>query len=231
MARQRMARKRPDEDYSDMPSIRTLPSLALAALSAFAVQTAVAQPFESGVHYRELTPAQPTNSVEGRVEVVEMFRYDCPGCYRFEPYLRQWTESKPDYVDFVRIPAVFNDLQKLHAQAFYTAETLGKIDEMHDAFFEEIHENGNLLGTEAALRDFFRRFGVNTVEFDRTFSSFAVHTKVQRATELGRRYRIPETPSIVVNGKYLSLGGLAGSYETWFAVVGHLALTELSEIE
>jgi hypothetical protein len=58
-----------------------------------------------------------------------------------------------------------------------------------------------------------------------------VHTKVQRATELARRYRIPETPSIVVNGKYLSLGGMAGSYETWFDVVGHLALTELRASE
>jgi protein dithiol oxidoreductase (disulfide-forming) len=205
---------------------RALPAAALLSLFGLAAQTAAAQTFEAGIHYRELSPVQPTSSAADRVEIAEVFRYDCPGCYRFEPYLRQWKENLPDYVNLVRIPAVFNDLQRLHAQAFYTAETLGKIDEMHTTFFAEIHERRNLLSSEAALAALFGRFGVDRDTFTKTFNSFAVHTKVQRATELARRYRIPETPSVVVNGKYLTLGGMAGSYDNWFAVIDHLAASE-----
>lgn len=204
--------------------------VAILVLVAFGAGKAAAQPFEAGVHYQELSSAPPTNSAE-EVEVAEVFRYDCPGCYRFEPHVQQWKASIPDYVNFVQIPAVFNDLQRMHARAFYTAEALGKLDEMHGEFFAEIHERRNLLESEAALEEFFGRFGVDREAFSATFDSFAVHTKVQQATDAVRRYRIPETPAVVVNRKYLSLGGMAGGYGTWFDIIDYLAAAEYGDGE
>ena len=64
--------------------------------------------------------------------------------------------------------------------------------------------------------------------FDATFDSFAVSTKVQRAKELVSRYRIPETPTVVVNGKYLTRAALAQGYDRWFAIIEELAATERS---
>jgi thiol:disulfide interchange protein DsbA len=182
--------------------------------------------FELGVHYLRLSPTQPTSSSPDQVEVCEVFWYGCPHCFNFDPSLERWRESKPDYVSFVRVPAVWNPLLQLHARAFYTAEALAKGDEMHAEFFREIHERGNTLDSEAKLQEFFGRFGVNATAFKTAFDSFGVHTKLQRADELSRRYRIQSVPTIIVNGKYTTDGGQAGSYEELLALVDELAASE-----
>ena len=182
--------------------------------------------FEMGVHYMRLSPTQPTSSNPDQVEVCEIFWYGCPHCFNFDPSLKAWQETKPDYVSFVRVPAVWNPLLQLHARAFYTAEALGKGAEMHEEFFREIHERGNALDSEAKLQEFFGRFNVDANAFKAAFDSFAVHAKLQRADELSRRYRIQSVPTIIVNGKYTTDGGQAGSYDDLLALVDELAAAE-----
>jgi len=184
--------------------------------------------FEMGVHYMRLSPTQPTSSNPDQVEVCEVFWYGCPHCFDFDPHLTRWQETKPDNVSFVRVPAVWNPLLELHARAFYTAEALGKGGEMHDEFFREIHERGNMLDSEAALQAFFSRFDVDATAFKAAFDSFEVHAKVQRADELSRRYRIESVPTIVVNGKYTTGGGRVGSFEELVALTDELAAAELA---
>ncbi len=182
--------------------------------------------FEMGTHYMRLSPTQPTSSNPDQVEVAEIFWYGCPHCFNFDPYLERWQTTKPDYVSFVRVPAVWNSLLQLHARAFYTAEALGKGAEMHSAFFSEIHERGNMLDSEAKLQEFFGRFGVDAAAFKTTFDSFAVQAKLQRADELSRRYRIESVPTIIVNGKYTTDGGQAGSYDDLLALIDELTAAE-----
>ena len=140
--------------------------------------------------------------------------------------MKSWVAKKPEYVSFVRVPAVWNPLVRTHAQMFYAAEALGKGAEMHDAFFKEIHDNKNLLDTPEKIQALFGKFGVDAAAFKSTWESFAVHTKLQRADELSRRYKISSVPTIVVNGKYTTDGGMAGNYEDLFALVGELAASE-----
>src|SRR5690606_25334323 len=185
--------------------------------------------FRLGVHYQRLSPTQPTSSGPEQVEIAELFWYGCPHCYDFEPYIARWLDTKPGSLSFVRIPAMWNDLLRLHARAFYTAEALGKLDEMHAAFFAEIHERGNRLETREAVERFFARFGVAPDAFAETFDSYAVHTKVQRAEELARRYRITSVPSVVINGKYTSNATLAGGYDALIELIDELADAERPE--
>jgi len=99
--------------------------------------------FEMGEHYLRLSPTQPTSSNPDQVEVCEVFWYGCPHCNELDPLLEQWQEQKPDYVNFIRVPAVWNPTLQLHARAFYTAEALGKGAEMHTDCFREIHERAD----------------------------------------------------------------------------------------
>lgn len=199
---------------------------ALGAPHAAAQTSVSADELTAGRDYRAIDPPQPTSTDDGRVEVTEIFQYSCPHCYSLEPMIEQWKAQKADYVNLVRLPASWNALSQLHARAYYTAEALGKLDEMHQAFFNEIHVQGNLLETEDALAAFFGRFGVDEETFRKTFNAFSTHTKVQRADDLVRRYRVPATPNIVVEGKYLTDGTMAGSYERWFAIIDALAERE-----
>ncbi len=182
--------------------------------------------FKLGTNYIRLSPTQPTSSSPTEVEVAEVFWYGCPHCYHFEDNLKRWLAKKPSYVHFIRIPAVWNPLLRLHARAFYTAQILGKGDAMHAAFFNEIHVAHNELDTEDKLAAFFGRFGVDAATFKKTFESYAVQEKMQRADELNRRYRIEAVPSMVVNGKYMTNGNMVGSYDDMLALVDELVASE-----
>ncbi len=79
--------------------------LSIAFLTCF-TGAGAADSFEQS--YKIIRPAQPTQT-EDKIEVVEVFWYGCPHCYDFEPYIDQWLASKPDDVEFLRMPAIFNE--------------------------------------------------------------------------------------------------------------------------
>lgn len=210
-----------------------LRALVFVAAASFGAAEAAAQqvatpPFEAGKHYAVLTPPQPTSTEPGKVEVAEVFMFGCPACFSFEPSIQAWLEHKADYINFVRVPAQWSSHPEspMHARAYYAAEGLGKLGEFEEDFFNEVHMKGNLLDTEPKLAAFFAAHGVDEATFKSTFNSFAVDSKVKRAAELVQRYRVQSTPSVVVNGKYLTVGRMAGSVEAWFAIIDELAARE-----
>jgi thiol:disulfide interchange protein DsbA len=182
--------------------------------------------YREGTHFVRLSPVQPTSTGPEQVEVAEFFMYSCIHCYNFEPYVTQWLEQKADYVNFVRVPTVWNQVVRLHAQAFYAAEALGKGEQMHTPFFREMHVTNNYLQSEDAMADFFGRFDVSQEDFESAFNSFAVHTKLQRADELARRYGVDSTPTIVINGKYRTNASMAGGYPELLELINALAASE-----
>src|SRR5690606_6473820 len=80
--------------------------------------------FREGVHFERLVPTQPTIGGPDKIEVAEVFWYGCPHCRDFEPIINAWAERAPANVRFVRIPAAWNPLMKLHAQLYYTEQEL-----------------------------------------------------------------------------------------------------------
>ncbi len=196
-------------------------------MEELAAKAAAASRFEANQHYRRLSPAQPISTDTGQIEVAEIFMYSCPGCYAFEPHITRWKERKADYINLVRIPAMFHRVAIVHAQAYYTAEVLGITEEIHSAFFQEFHANNNMLDSESSLRRFFGRFGVSEEDFTSAWNSFTVQFRMERARELAGRYTIGETPTVVVHGKYVITGAMAGSYDTWFEIIDGLAAREM----
>jgi thiol:disulfide interchange protein DsbA len=184
-----------------------------------------AEPVE-GKQYKLLKPAQPTNVDPGQIEVVEVFWYACGHCYLIEPAVESWNKKgRAANVQLIQMPATWNEMLKTHARAFYTVETLGK-PELHDEIFREINVRGNRLDTTAKLEDFFVSRGVSKADFKKTYSSFAVESSVRRAEELNRRYQITSTPTFIVNGKYKTDVGMAGSEEKLFETINALAAKE-----
>jgi protein dithiol oxidoreductase (disulfide-forming) len=203
-------------------------ALLLAAVASITAPASAqnAAKLQAGKQYTLISPAQPTDSPAGQVEVTEIFMFGCPGCYAFEPQLQKWLATKPAYVNFVRVPAMWEPWAPLHARAYYTAEALGKLKDIEGPFFNEFHAKGNRLDTEAKIAAFFQLYGVDATTFKNTFNSFSVVAKVKRADELVRRYQAQSTPTIIVNGKYLTTGAQAGTYEGWFEVINELAARE-----
>lgn len=182
--------------------------------------------FELGTHYQRFPAAQGTSSSPDLIEVAEIFWYGCPHCYTFDPYLENWRKNLPDDVSFVRIPAVWNAVLQIHARAFYTAEALDVVAELHSPIFREIHNNQNFLDSQGALAEFFEQHGVEADAFNAAYESFAVNTKLNRADELSRRYRIASVPTVVINGKYTTDAGMAGGYDELIDLIDDLVAME-----
>jgi len=199
----------------------------LAGIFLLAGQAAVSADFAEGVHYKLLKPAQPTNVAPGKVEVVEVFWYACGHCYLIEPRLEAWIQKgKPANVEVVRLPATWNEVLKTHARVFYTAELLGKLPQLHNEIFREVNVRGNRLDTPDKIEAFFVSHDVSKADFQKAFAGFAVDSKVNRAADLNRRYRIASTPTVIVNGKYVTDAGMAGSEEKLFELINVLAARE-----
>jgi len=182
--------------------------------------------FREGTHYKKIVPAQPTNAAPGKVEVAEAFWYGCGHCFSLDPALESWRGKAPSYIEFIRIPAMWNDTTRMHARLYYTAESLGKLQELHSLIFREIHVNANPLNTVDKIEAFFKQHGVSPEEFRKTFSSFSVESKLQRADFLNRRFRVQSVPMIIVNGKYSTDVSDAGGEQALFALINELAAHE-----
>ncbi len=189
----------------------------------------------AGRDYTVLSPAQPSNAPPGKVEVVEMFWYGCPHCYAFDPILENWKKHKAAYVEFVRIPVMWADIHRAHARLFYTAlqAALGKLDQLHSKVFDQIHQQGDELyvsgDPQATLDDevkFAEANGIKKADFVNAYNSFGVQANLQKADDLGRRYRIDAVPTIVIDGKYESDVGRAGDENKLINLINDLAASE-----
>lgn len=208
--------------------MKTVTKWLLALIFPFSIMVTVqAGDFVEGKQYLALSNPQPTSSPD-RIEVVELFWYGCPHCYDLEPFISDWQASKPEDVEFVRMPAILGKGWELLAKAYYTAELLDVMDKVHPALFYAMHKERQKFKSEADVQALFSNQGVPADDFKNTFNSFAVAVKVNHARQMTRRYAITGVPTIIVNGKYSTSGSLAGGNLQIIEVLNYLIDRERS---
>ncbi|EIJ41560.1 putative dithiol-disulfide isomerase involved in polyketide biosynthesis [Beggiatoa alba B18LD] len=175
--------------------------------------------------YTLINPPQPTTTAD-KVEVTELFWYGCPHCFSFEPHINAWLSKKADYIEYVRVPAVFNNNWALHAKAYYTAEALNVVDKLHTALFNAIHLQKKRLADEASIMEVFKENGVSEEDFKKTFNAFVVDSRMRRANVLSVGYGATGVPAVIVNGKYLLSSDKTGGYDNLLKIVDYLAEKE-----
>jgi thiol:disulfide interchange protein DsbA len=175
-----------------------------------------------GTHYRSLAVPAFASQAGDKIEIVEVFMYWCFPCFAFEPHFAAWAQSRVEEIHVVRVPAYWGRNAALHARAFYAAELLGIGDAVHAAFFNELHVAKRSLDTEDALAAFFETFGVDNARFRRVLNSDAVTALAAGAEQLVRQYQVTGTPSLIVNGEFVTGGAMADSYENLIEIVDEL---------
>jgi thiol:disulfide interchange protein DsbA len=191
------------------------PALLMFLTNAFSPVQAQSPAPVPGKDYIEIPNGSPLEPADGVVVVEEFFNYICPACNSFEPQFAAWTAQLPPNVKLVHIPAAFRADFVQYARAFYAAQSFGLVDETHKAVYDAIHR-AHVLPAEGDKPDeeriaaFYAEFGVDTQEFLAAMQSFGVDYKISRGTEHMQRSRVPSTPSIVINGRYLVRGATYG---------------------
>jgi thiol:disulfide interchange protein DsbA len=197
----------------------------VASVTAGAADPAPVTTWEAGKNYFLIEPPQPT-ATGNKVEVLEVFSYACPHCAHFQPYAEQIRQALPDYAVFGYMPAIFRPDWEPYARAFYTAQSLGILDQTHQALFDALHRDHLPLRSIDDLATFYAQHGADKARFLAASGSFEVESKVSRAREMVKAYGVDGTPTVVVNGKYRITGQSAGGYPQLIALVGELVKKE-----
>lgn len=193
----------------------------IVMLSVFA-GTVRAANFEQGVHYFEVLSPQPVQTGD-KIEVLELFWYGCPHCFRLEPVIETWLETGiPDNAQYVRLPAVLNPSWGFHSRVYYTFEALGALDALHPAFFDEIHVRRKRMNNIDQVAAFAERYNIGRDTFESAYNSFAVDSKARHAQLVSRRYDATGVPAFVVDGKYRASVSSAGGPQELMQLVNFL---------
>lgn len=200
--------------------------LLSAWILALSLSSGAAAQLAPGKDYQLINPAQPTAS-GAKVEVIEFFYYGCPGCNSLLPHLSAWLKKKPADVEFRRAPVVFQDGWLPLTTAYYAFDAMGLVDKLHHELFRAIHERRTLeikglLRDQKPLFDWVEKQGVDRKQFVDVYNSFGVRSRTNRSIELPGNYHVTSTPTLVVDGRYLTTPAMVGSYEGYFRVLDQL---------
>lgn len=179
-----------------------------------------------GKDYQLIKPVQPTASGT-KVEVIEFFYYGCPGCNSLQAPLETWLKRKPADIEFRRAPVVFQDAWLPFTTAYYAFDAMGLVDKLHRPLYSAIHEqrvlsDKGLLKDQKPLFEWVAKQGVDRQKFVDVYNSFGVRSRTNRSIELPGNYQVTSTPTLVVDGKYLTTPAMVGSYERFFQVLDQL---------
>jgi thiol:disulfide interchange protein DsbA len=207
----------------------------LAAALAAAPAAAWAQPKgrphpQEGIDFRTLSPPQPVEDGT-RVEVLEFFQYTCPHCFTFLPDVERWARQRRDDIVLRRIPINWDNATVSHTKTYYTLEQMGLVEKLHEKFFREIHvvrasldrrDPKRFVMAPEDIADFMAANGVDRAQWLNAFNSFSVNTRVSRAGQIWRAYKIDGTPAVGIGGRFVTAPSMVGSREGALAVMDFL---------
>lgn len=187
---------------------RVLIALAGLPLAAQAARTTPDDLMEE-VDFHLLSTPQPVADPK-RVEVIEFFYYGCRWCNEFQPHLDRWLEKKPGDVQFRYQPAIRNTRWMVLTKAFYALQQMQQLGRLHHALYQAFHRDNVNLEDQAVLTAWLLKRGVELKPFETLMQSDEIMAKVQAAREMTIAYDVQSTPSVVVDGRYLTNSGLTG---------------------
>ena len=173
------------------------------------------------IEYRVI-PQQPVET-GSLIEVIDFFWYGCPFCNEFQPTLEEWRlKRKSADVMLRRVPAILNDSWKPHARIFYTLKQLGELERLHLQVYHGYHVELLHMSKPDIMVEWAVRHGIERQRWLDAYYSPEVNDMVERAKALTRAYTVAATPTLVVDGRYLTSGELAPSLKGMIPVLDDL---------
>ncbi|WP_296001158.1 thiol:disulfide interchange protein DsbA/DsbL [Rugamonas sp.] len=180
--------------------------LGLIAIAANTAHPAFASPVspKSGAEYTVLPSPQPVPATGKKIEVIEFFMYHCPACYAIEPELNAWVKAQGERIVFRRIHVPHTGDNDPEAHLFLTLEAMQREDALHGKVEATWHVERRRLGSDADNLDWAVKNGIDREQFLGVYNSFSVLAKLKSTGRLASNYRVEGTPTLIVDGRYLT---------------------------
>ena len=194
-------------------------STPLAAFGGRArAQSAI--PVRQNIEYRLIEP-QPTETGD-RIELIDFFWYGCPYCNQLQPTLEEWIKRKPADVALRRIPAILRDTWAPHARIYYALELLNEVERLHQKVYYSYHVEELYMSKPEVMEQWAVKNGIDRKRWLDAYFSPETDVKMAGAARATKNYTIEGTPSMVVDGRYLTSGSMAPSIKEMVPVAEEL---------
>lgn len=203
-------------------ALKVLAGSTTLALFALAGQ-ASAQEIRArqNIEYRVLASPQPVET-GASIEVIDFFWYGCPYCNELQPALFDWIKNKPADVTVRHVPVILKDTWAPHARIFYTLELLGELERLHLAVYHSYHVEQLYMSKPDVMEQWAVKNGIDPRRWKDAYYSPEVDAKIARAAQATKRYDIQGTPSIVVDGRYLTSSSMTPTVRGVISVLDDL---------
>ena len=172
------------------------------------------------IEYR-LIPAQPVET-GANIEVVDFFWYGCPYCNELQPALEEWIKKKPADVTVRRVPVILKDNWAPHARIYYTLDLLGEVERLHLKVYHGYHVEELAMSKPDVMEQWASKNGIERRRWVDAYFSPEVDGRIARAFQATKRYDIQGTPSVVVDGRYLTSSSMTPTVRGMIPVLDDL---------
>jgi thiol:disulfide interchange protein DsbA len=210
-----------------------LVSLCASPVLALAPAARAQGPIEAreGVDYTMVLHPQPTDA-PGKILVLDFFWYGCPHCYAFLRDLEAWRLRQASDVLYRHLPVDFGDPRREpHTKIFCALQVLNRADDLHVKVFEAFHERHLRLLERDEIADFMAGNGIARDKWLAAYDSFTVAGLVSRARLTYQAYAIDGTPTLAVDGRFLTSPSIVQSHSSAGALAALDSLVERARRE
>jgi thiol:disulfide interchange protein DsbA len=197
-----------------------LPSVPLAAVSGRLLAQEPPRARQN-IEYRLIEPPQPVETGD-RIEVIDFFWYGCPHCNNLQPFLEEWIKRKPADVVVRRMPTILKDAWAAHARIFYALELLNEVERLHQRVYHSYHVEELHMSKPDVVEQWAVKNGLDKRRWVDAYFSPEVDGKIARAVRAMKLYQVEGTPSLAVDGRYITLGSMAPSIKGMVVVLDDL---------
>jgi thiol:disulfide interchange protein DsbA len=155
----------------------------------------------------------PSTHQPGRVQMIDFFDFYCPHCYDLYRRLPTLQEKYRERLEILHVGFPLSERSIRPFEAYYLAQEAGKGEAMADALFAAIHEENRPI-TDDLLLDLAEEIGLDPEEFQRGLESRSQIQRIQAGVALAERYGVRQTPTLVLDGQFLTLDHSSENLET-----------------
>ena len=161
-----------------------------------------------------------TQHIEGQgkdgITLTEYGDYECPYCGQYFPVVKQvQTEyNQQIFFQFRNFPLV-----SIHQNAFAGARAaeaaglMNKFWEMHDLLYENQTQWSGATDPTPFFNQYATELGLNVTQFKTDYASSQVNNLINADMAEGNKLNIQGTPTFFLDGKQISVGESAASFE------------------
>jgi protein dithiol oxidoreductase (disulfide-forming) len=102
------------------------------------------------------------------------------------------------------MPVVRHDTWVPLAKTYFALEAMGEAERLHAAVYRSYHVEDLYMSQEKVIAEWAAKHGLDSEKFMSIYRSDEVRQKVEMARKMTRDYDIQGTPSVVVDGKFLT---------------------------